>query len=88
MLAVTVKKNQDYSSGGDWDNFVDTSQFFGIPPYEAAVFNVIQKLSRIRSLRNSGQKPANETVEDTYLDLANYAMLAYAMYLDYHAERD
>jgi hypothetical protein len=84
MLAVSAKKKQDYSGETPWANFLATSEHFGIPSYESADFNEIQKLSRIKTLRKSGVNPQNESVEDTYLDKAVYALLAYAMYLAVH----
>ena len=50
-------------------------------PVEAALFNVAQKMTRLQSLRENGHMndPANEAVADTYLDLAVYAILAFAL---------
>jgi hypothetical protein len=48
---------------------------------EAGLFNVTQKLARLKSLRQNGRMgdPKNEAVLDTYLDLAVYGVLVYAM---------
>lgn len=80
MLKVSAKKRSDYSGEGPWMNFRVTAEHFGIPDYEAADFLELTKLARIRALRD-GRKVQNESVEDTYLDKANYALFAYAMYL-------
>lgn len=42
-----------------------------------------QKLARLTSLRQNGRMadPANEAVADTYLDLAVYAVITYAIAL-------
>jgi hypothetical protein len=55
--------------------------FEGFGPADAALFNVTQKLARLKSLRQNGRMddPQNEAVADTYLDLAVYAVLAFAM---------
>jgi hypothetical protein len=52
----------------------------GFGPVEAALFNITQKLSRLKSLRENGRMddPQNEAVADTYLDLAVYGVLCYA----------
>jgi hypothetical protein len=81
MIDVLEKKKHDYAGLDQWRNFRDTSNHFGFPMYESADFNEIQKLSRLRTLRVS-DGPVNESVLDTYLDKANFALLAFAMYLD------
>jgi hypothetical protein len=55
----------------------------GFSPTEAAHFNSTQKLRRLKSLRENGRMdyPQNEAVSDTYLDLAVYGVLAYAIYM-------
>lgn len=81
MLSMSLKKRSDYSRVGPWQNFRDTSDFFGLEPWQSAIFNIVQKLSRVQSL-SDGRKVMNEPLEDTLLDLANYALFAYAMYLE------
>lgn len=81
MLAISAKKRNDYSRVGPWANFRDTSEFFGLRTWQSAIFNVVQKLARVRSL-SDGRKIENEPLEDTLLDLANYALFTYAMYLE------
>jgi hypothetical protein len=53
----------------------------GFGPADAALFNVVQKVMRLRSLRANGRMddPANEATADTYLDLAVYAIIALAL---------
>lgn len=85
MVKVNRAKRADYAvDGSPWSNFVDTSEGMGIEgfgPVEAAEHNVRQKLARIKSLRANGRTddPENESVNDTYLDMANYSALAYAI---------
>jgi hypothetical protein len=81
MLAISTKKRNDYSRTGPWANFQDTSDFFGLKKWQSAIFNQIQKLSRVRSL-SDGREVMNEPLEDTLLDNANYGVFAYAMYLE------
>lgn len=85
MLTMSTKKKNDYSRVGPWQNFKDTSAFFRLRPWQSAIFNCVQKLSRVQSL-SDGRKVANEPLEDTLLDFANYALFAYAMYLDEASE--
>jgi hypothetical protein len=85
MVLTNRKKRADYAKDGDpFDNFKTSSAlmgFEGFGPADAALFNVTQKLARLKSLRQNGRMhdPQNEAVADTYLDLAVYAVLAFAM---------
>jgi hypothetical protein len=81
MIETLSRKGADYSAGEWSSNFGDTASHFGIPRSEACDFNELQKLSRLKSLR-TGKTPRNEAVEDTYRDKANYALLAYVLYLE------
>jgi hypothetical protein len=82
MLETFFKKSADYSVTDDWSsNFLATAWFFGVEKWEACDFNEVQKLARLRALRERGTEPANESVHDTYLDKANYALYAYALLL-------
>jgi len=77
-------KDHDYAGEDDeWVGFRQTSEHMGIPLWESADFNEVQKLGRLKTLRERGEDPLSETVEDTYRDKAVYAVLAYAMYLEY-----
>jgi len=85
MVEVSRRKREDYASSDDeFSNFRTTARFAGFEsPWMSALLNVQQKLERIRSLRENGRidAPNFETVEDTLMDGAVYAMLAYAMFL-------
>lgn len=81
MLATSTKKRNDYSRVGPWANFQETAEFFRLEAWQSAIFNVVQKLCRVQSL-SDGRVVMNEPLADTLLDLANYALFAYAMYLE------
>ena len=77
-------KGHDYAVDADeWSNFRSTAQHFDLPIYEAADFFEITKLARLKALRSDGKLPKHESIKDTYLDKAVYAVLAFAMYLDH-----
>ncbi len=69
MFKTFIKKNKDYGKG----NILDTGEL-GI------AFRVNDKLNRIKNLLITKQQPKNETVEDSWLDIAVYAVIA-VMYL-------
>jgi hypothetical protein len=85
IVETNRRKRKDYALDGDpFSNFRMTSDLLGIPgfgPTEAALFNVIQKLIRLHSLRKNGRihNTANESVADTYLDAAVYTVITYAI---------
>jgi len=88
IVETNRKKRADYAQDGDpFDNFKTTSGLLGLKgfgPVESALFNVLQKVARLKSLRQNGRMSAtrNESVSDTYLDLATYAVIAYAAHLE------
>lgn len=86
MVKVSRKKRADYASDSDpLSNFKGTAEALGLSGFgsvEAALFNVLQKIERLKALRNNGRmsEPQNESVTDTYLDLAVYAVFTYALH--------
>jgi hypothetical protein len=98
IVETNRRKRKDYAADGDpFSNFKATAGGLGLDgfgPTEAAIFNVLQKLARLQSLRTNGRlhDTANEAVIDTYLDLAVYSIIAYAIALQEqrvtHADQD
>ena len=86
MVEVSRRKRADYATDEDeFSNFRGTAEFAGFEsPALSALFNVAQKLERIRALRANGRlaEAANEAVDDTFLDIAVYGVLAHAMWLE------
>jgi hypothetical protein len=83
MRAIFAKKNADYAAG-DWkSNFMDVAVQMGWDsPAEAAEVLIAVKQARLKSLRVNGREPANESVTDTVLDRAVYALIRLAMELE------
>jgi hypothetical protein len=61
------RKNHDYG-----DSFTKSMDEFGMT---AAVIRLTDKLSRFKSLINSEAKVKDESIEDTLLDMASYAIM-------------
>src|SRR6476620_8096305 len=83
LVQMNRRKRRDYALDGDpFSNFQLTSDHFGLAAWESAEFNLVQKLARLQSLRANGRmsSPENETVRDTYLDAAVYAVIMFAIY--------
>ena len=70
-----AKKNSDYG-----DSFSDSLDEFGIV---ASVVRMSDKMNRLKSLslKNNKQEVNDESMQDTLLDLANYAIMT-AMWLE------
>lgn len=83
MIQMNRRKRQDYALDGDpWSSFEFTADAVGISATDSAVHNAAQKIGRLAALRANGRldEPANEAVDDTYLDLAVYAVIALAIH--------
>lgn len=85
IVETNRRKRKDYAlDGSPFSNFDDTAAGLGIEGFtaaESAVFNMLQKLARLKSLRANGRMddPANEAVIDTRLDLAVYGVIQLAI---------
>ena len=70
MLNTFIDKDSDYG-----DSFGKTFDKYGIV---SALIRMSDKMNRLDNLAsNSNQMKVDESIEDTLLDLANYAMLTY-----------
>ncbi len=64
-LETFLKKHKDYGKG----NILDMGEL-GI------AFRVSEKFNRIKHLLMSGNKPTNESLDDSWIDIAVYAIIA------------
>lgn len=79
LSEVLASKRGDYSSAGEFENFTSTANAVGtIEPEDVFLTQIAIKLGRIRSLRTQSAEPNNESLKDSYRDLAGYAVLALA----------
>lgn len=65
MLKLFIKKNKDYGKG----NILDTGEI-GI------VFRISDKLNRLKNLLVKKKQPESETIEDSWIDIAVYGVIA------------
>jgi len=66
MLATFIKKHRDYGKG----NILSIKEL-GI------AFRTSEKIERLKNLlMNPGQTPENESIEDSWLDIAVYGVIA------------
>lgn len=79
ILNTYIKKNHDY--GNSFDKSMDE---FGIA---SAIIRMNDKLERLKTLSKKESMVKDESVQDTLLDLANYAIMT-VMYLKKHEYKD
>jgi hypothetical protein len=85
MRSVHVSKSHVYGSEHDpLANIRNGARFVGIEPWRAALVRLSDKVTRIGTYCSKGTL-CNEGVEDSFLDLANYALLALLMWQEEHA---
>ncbi len=65
LLQMFLKKHKDYGKG----NILDTGEM-GI------LFRVSDKVNRLKHLVNNKKTPHNETKDETWIDIAVYAVIA------------
>lgn len=65
MLKVFIKKNKDYGK----DNILETGEL-GI------AFRVNDKVKRLQNLLGSDKAPENESLDESWMDIAVYAVIA------------
>lgn len=79
LLAETLAgKNQDYTAGrGEFYNFERSAEFANVLTLDVMLTQVGIKFTRIEGL-HGGPTPNNESLKDSLLDLAGYAVIAHA----------
>ncbi len=65
LLEIFIRKHKDYGKG----NILDTGEM-GI------LFRISDKVNRLKNLLANQRKPDNESLEDNWLDIAVYAIIA------------
>lgn len=70
-------KNEDYRIDGEFSNFEFAADVVGVDPVDVMVTQIAIKLGRIRGLKGKSFVN-NESLLDSFKDLAGYAAIAYA----------
>lgn len=84
-LAICRKKNVDYAGTGDpFDNF-NIVESIGVSAPRGMLVRMLDKISRISNLLQRDPAVTNESLEDTCIDLAMYALIL-ATYLRMYAK--
>lgn len=79
IRSLHLKKAADYGRGADPFANVRASAEFGIPAWVGVMVRANDKVQRIKSFITNG-KLVNESVRDSLMDLAAYALIALALF--------
>jgi hypothetical protein len=75
MAEIMMSKGDDYANEDRLSNFKVAGAISGISPEINCLSLIATKVARLGNLLNSKEKPNNESIRDSVLDLANYAIL-------------
>jgi hypothetical protein len=75
MESILLSKGDDYANVDRLSNFKLAGNICGLNPELNCLSLIATKVARLGVLLNSNSKPNNESIEDSVLDLANYALL-------------
>lgn len=81
LRLTLVSKNGDYAPSGEFSNFELSAAFAGIEPFNLILAQAAIKMTRINNLHLNDSYGNNESLRDSLLDLAGYAVIA-AAFLD------
>ena len=73
---ILLKKGDDYANADRLSNFKDAGKITGISTEQHCLALIATKVARLGNLY-SGKTPNNESIQDSILDLFNYAALLY-----------
>jgi len=76
MGAVHDAKNEDYADGENpYSNFEGVARIVGVPVDQVFQTMIGIKMERLRQLVGTNKEPNFESIDDTILDMANYAAI-------------
>ena len=87
IQAMHDKKQADYGSSADPFANVRASEDFGIPGWIGCLTRGNDKMKRLQKAARGGAL-ANESIEDSLLDLAVYSVIALVLYRESHCGHD
>ncbi len=80
-LETAIRKNADYAgSGKETDPFKNFkgSEFVKVSPDRAILVRIMDKISRVSNLLSQEAQVKDEAIEDTLMDLVNYAAILFS----------
>lgn len=83
MLELHDRKQKDYGTKESPFANVRASEDLGVEPWIGGLIRMNDKMRRLHKAANGGEM-ANESVEDSLLDLAVYAVITLILYKETH----
>lgn len=81
IQALNHRKRSDYASEADiFSNFKDAGRQLGLTAGHAVELHVATKQSRLRQLLGTAREPNNESIRDSLIDRAVYALISVALW--------
>lgn len=88
MRDIRAAKSHDYGEIGDPYANCRRCEELGIPAWKGVLIRIGDKYSRLVSFAKQGElKVKDESVEDTFLDLANYALIGLVLYEEWREKQ-
>lgn len=75
MKSILLSKGNDYANSDRLSNFKLSGKICGLNAELNCLSLIATKVARLGVLLNTSSKPNNESIQDSILDLANYALL-------------
>jgi hypothetical protein len=84
MVELHNKKNRDYAGSEYLSNFMMCERYVGVPAWIGCVIRLSDKMARIMNLAKAEEvSVGDETITDTLMDLAVYAIITRILYEDF-----
>lgn len=81
MKEIHDAKRHDYASNEDRFSNLMLSELMGIPAWKGCLVRISDKFSRLTEFAKKEElKVKDESIEDTFLDMANYALIGIILY--------
>lgn len=81
MVELHDRKNRDYAGGEYLSNFMMCEKHMGIPAWKGCIIRLSDKMSRLMNIARTEEIAVNdETMTDTLMDLAVYAIITRILY--------
>ena len=75
VKVMSVKKNDYAENNNRYSNFEESAKIAGINPEQSIIVLMGVKLARLRQLTVNNKEVKNESIDDSILDLINYALI-------------
>jgi hypothetical protein len=84
MILIQDKKNRDYAGNEYLSNFMMCEKHMGVAAWKGCIIRLSDKMARIMNIAKTEEVAvSDESVTDTLIDLAVYAIITRILYEDF-----